>query len=86
MERDKCCLSLLYSVSEGLNSFFSSVTQENMPDGKKETVSITTFKKWPFANDFGIETEDCKVLPALCKYCSEVEYNDLLEFNTRGKV
>ena len=40
MERDKCCLSLLYSVSEGLNSFFSSVTQENMPDGKKETVSI----------------------------------------------
>ena len=53
-----------------------------MSDGKKETISITTFKKWPFANDFRIETEDRKVPSALCKYRSEVEYND---FHVRGK-
>ena len=52
--------------------------EENMSDGKKETVSITTFKKWPFGNDFRIETEHGKVLSALCKYCSEVEYNDCM--------
>ena len=53
-----------------------------MSDGKKETISITTFKKWPFANDFRIETEGGKVLSALWKYRSEVEYND---FPARGK-
>ena len=45
-----------------------------MSNGKKETVSITTFKKWPFANDFRIETKYGKVLSALCKCCSKVEY------------
>ena len=41
--------------------------------------SITTFKKWPFVNDFRIETKDGKVL-SLCfkQYCSEVEYNDFM--------
>ena len=53
-----------------------------MSNGNKETVSITTFKKWPFTNDFRIETEDGKVLSALQKYCSKVEYN---EFHERGK-
>ena len=53
-----------------------------MSDGKKETASITAFKKWAFANNFRIETEDGKVLSALCKYHSEVEYND---FHARGK-
>ena len=46
--------------------------KENMSDGEKETVSITTFKKWLFANEFRIEAEDGKVLSALCKYCSDV--------------
>ena len=36
-----------------------------MSNGQKETVSITIFKKWPFANDFRIETEDGKVILAL---------------------
>ena len=49
-----------------------------MSNGKKETVSITIFKKWPFANEFRIETKDGKVLSALCRYCSEVEYNDCI--------
>ena len=53
-----------------------------MSSGKKETVSITNFKKWPFANDFRIETEDGKVLSVLCKYHSKVEYND---FHSTGK-
>ena len=35
-----------------------------MFDGKKETVSTTTFKKWTFANDFRIENEGGKVLSA----------------------
>ena len=47
--------------------------EENMSDGKKETVSITTFKIWLFANDFK-ETKDGKVLSALCKYCSLCKY------------
>ena len=42
--------------------------------GKKETISITTFKKWPFSNDFRIETEDGKSLSALRKFCFKVEY------------
>ena len=49
-----------------------------MSDGKKETISINTFKKWQFANDFRIETKNGKVLSTLCKYCSEVEYNDCM--------
>ena len=53
MEGDKYFSSLLYSICEG-----------NMSDGKKETASITTFKKWSFANDFVIETEDGKLLSA----------------------
>ena len=36
--------------------------KENMSDGKKETVSITTFKKWTFADNYRIETEGTKVL------------------------
>ena len=35
-----------------------------MFDGKKETVSITTFKVWPFTSDIIIRTEDGKVLSA----------------------
>ena len=39
---------------------------------------ITIFKKWLFANNFKIETKNGKVLFALCKYCSEVEYSDFM--------
>ena len=49
-----------------------------MPDGKKETLSITTFKKWPFANEFRIETKDGRFLSVFCKYCSKVECNDFM--------
>ena len=57
---------------------FSLRPIEDMSNDKKETASITTFKKWSFANKFRIETEDGKVLCALCKYCSEVEHNDFI--------
>ena len=49
-----------------------------MSDGEKEIVSIATFKKWLFADGFRIETENGKVLSALCEYCLEVEYNDCM--------
>ena len=65
MERDKYFSSLLHSICEGLNSFFSSETQKKicLMVRKKPYLSpsIITFKKWPFANDFRIETEDGKV-------------------------
>ena len=65
MERDKYFSSLLYSICEGLYSFFFLwVSEENMSDSKKETISSTTFKKQPLANDFRTETEDGKVLAA----------------------
>ena len=60
--------------------------EENMPDGKKETVNITTFKKWPFVNDLGIQTGDGKALSALCKYCSKVEYNDCMRAGSALKL
>lgn len=44
----------------------------------KETVTEATFKKWPFASDFIASSEDGKVKTALCKYCSEVSYNDYI--------
>ena len=53
--REKNIFPVLHSICEGLNSFFSFETQKKMSDGKKETVSITTFKKSSFANDFRIE-------------------------------
>ena len=54
MERDKCFSSFLYSICEELNSFLRN-PEENMSDDKRETVSITNFKKRSFANDFRIE-------------------------------
>lgn len=52
---------------------------------KQETVSVSTFKKWPFHSDFLIETEDGKVKSATCKYCSEIDYQDLMrEAKYRG--
>ena len=36
-------------------------------------------KKWSFENDFIIETKDGKLLSALCKYYSEVEYNNFMQ-------
>ena len=45
MEGGKYFSSLSCSICEGHNSFFSSKTEENMFDGKKESVSITTFTK-----------------------------------------
>ena len=44
--------------------FFFRDPKENMSNGKKETISITTFKTWIFADDFRIETKGGKVLSA----------------------
>ena len=63
---------LVYSIWEGLDSFFFLWDlEENMTDGN-------TFKNWPFLDDFRIENKDGKVLSALCKYFSTVEYNDFM--------
>ena len=42
---------------------------------KQETVSKLTFLKWPFASDFTIKCEDGKVTEAVCKYCSNIDFN-----------
>ena len=39
---------------------------------------LSTFKKWPFANDFDVNTSDGRVTTVVCKYCSEIDYNDFL--------
>ena len=49
-----------------------------MSKEKQEIASISTFKKWPFKKDFIIECENGKVTSALCKYCSEVSYDELM--------
>ena len=52
---------------------------------KQETISISMFKKCPFEKDFIIKCENGKVTSALCKYCSEVSYNELMrEAKCRG--
>ena len=56
---------------------------------KKLYISITTFKKWPFADDFRIDAEDRKVMSALCKYCSKVKNNNSMQearFRNRGSA
>ena len=56
-----------------------------MSKEKQETVSISTFKEWPFEEEFIIECENGKVTPALCKYYSEVSYDELMrEAKYRG--
>ena len=56
-----------------------------MSKEKQETASISTFKKWPFEKDFIIECDNGKVTSALCKYCSEVSYDELMrEAKYRG--
>ena len=42
---------------------------------KSETVSLATYKKWPFLSCFEVECEEGKVISAVCKYCPEVKYN-----------
>ena len=54
-----------------------------MFNGKKETVSATTFKKWLFKNEFRIETEDGQVLSALCK---SIFPSGMQRYHARGKV
>ena len=56
MERDKDLLNLLYSICEGVNSFYSSETQRKIcPMVRKKP-----FKIWPVANDVRMKTEDGK--------------------------
>ena len=45
---------------------------------RKKPYQSALFDKWPFANDFRTETVDEKVLSAVCKYCSKVDYNDFM--------
>ena len=54
---------LLHSICKRLNSFFSSETQKKI---------CPMVRKKPYLSLF--ETEDGKVLSALCKCCSKVEY------------
>ena len=83
IDRERQILSLLYSICEGLNSFFSSRDpEENVFDGQKETASITTFKKSPFANDFKIESEDEKVLSVLCNIAPK--WNTMISYERQG--
>ena len=51
------------------------IIYQNMADRNKESVCVATFKKRPFQPDFNITAEDGKITSALCKYCSEMEYN-----------
>ena len=40
----------------------------------RETVRVSTFKKWPFASDYSYEHNDDGVTKATCKYCSDVPF------------
>ena len=40
----------------------------------RETVRVSTFKKWPFASDYSYEHNDNGVTKATCKYCSDVPF------------
>lgn len=44
----------------------------------KETM-LTTFKKWPLANDFDVNTSDGGVTSVVCKYCSDIDHDFLRE-------
>ena len=79
MERDKYFSNLLYSICEGLNSFFSSKNHKKIClTVKKKPYLSPLLKNGSFANEFRTETDDGKVLPALCKYSSKVEYIDFM--------
>ena len=77
--RETNIFQVYYSICKGLNYFFPSMTLEKIYQMTREKLFIATFKKWPFANDFRIETEDGKVLSALCRYCCKMEYNDFMQ-------
>ena len=65
MERDKYFSSSLYSIFEGLNSFFSSETQKKICLMVRKKLYLSSpFRKWIFADDFRIETKRVKVLSA----------------------
>ena len=85
MERDKCFSSLLHSICEGLNSFFSSETQKKMclMCLRKKPYLSPLFKRWPLANDFRIETEDKKVLSALCN--TAPKWNTIVSCERQGR-
>ena len=44
----------VYDLQRTQLFLFIKNPEENVSDGKKETVSVTIFKKWPFANEFRI--------------------------------
>ena len=44
----------VYDLQRTQLFLFVKNPEENVSDGKKETVSVTIFKKWPFANEFRI--------------------------------
>ena len=45
---------------------------------RKETVSVTAFKKWPFSNEFETECKDGQVVWAKCRTCSLIEKEALI--------
>ena len=52
--------------------------KEKKKEKKKKNSMLLTFKKWPFPADFNIKTQDRKLPSVVCKYCSEVDYNDFM--------
>ena len=79
MERDKYFSSLLYSICEGLNCFFFSETQKKIcPIERKKPYLPPLLKNGHSRMTLELKPRMGKVLSALCKYCSEVEYNDCM--------
>ena len=57
---------------------------------KQESVSVVTFKAWPFSSDFSFACKDGQVAAATCKYCSLVATekfeSEMVRRNLCGKI
>ena len=71
-------------------SFYQFSTVHCKMCEKQETIPVSTFKKRSFGNDFTLESETEKVVSVLCKYCSSINYNNLVQKakyqNLKGSV
>ena len=46
----------------------------------RETVRVSTFKKWLFSSDFSYEHEDNRVTKSTCKYCSDLPFKACVRY------
>ena len=60
------------------NVSYTVCYQNGCKKKRKRNWMVLTFKKWPFPADFNIKTQDGKLPSVVCKYCSEVDYNDFM--------